>query len=205
MAKTSNVKPQLFTHFLVLDFEATCDEGKQMLPQEIIEFPCLMVNAKSLQTESTFHYYVQPRVNRQLTPFCTELTGIIQSMVDDQPHIEEVLEKFDKWLEDNGLLKPENKFIFVTCGDWDLKTMLPSQLQYFSLNTKPYFNSWINIKKPYNNLTTQYPSGMMAMLHKLNIPHEGRHHSGIDDCKNIAKILIHLIEKGQILKPTGKL
>jgi ERI1 exoribonuclease 3 len=33
---------------------------------------------------------------------------------------------------------------------------------------------------------------------------EGRHHSGIDDCKNIAKIVKELANKGYIFKQNGK-
>lgn len=201
----SNVKPQPFKYFLVLDFEATCDNNTKLVPQEIIEFPVLKINSRTLQTESIFHQYVQPKVHQRLTPFCTELTGIIQDMVDGQPFIEEVLEKFDLWMDDNGLLDPENTFVFVTCGDWDLKTMLTSQLRYFGLERKPYFNRWINIKKPFANYTNEYPKGMMPMLHKLELSHTGRHHSGIDDCTNIGKILTTLLQRGVLFKVTGKL
>jgi inhibitor of KinA sporulation pathway (predicted exonuclease) len=37
---------------------------------------------------------------------------------------------------------------------------------------------------------------MTDMLDKLNIPLEGRHHSGIDDSKNTAKIMIKMIQDG---------
>lgn len=37
---------------------------------------------------------------------------------------------------------------------------------------------------------------MMGMLKALNIAHEGRHHSGIDDVKNICNISIELMKKG---------
>lgn len=42
----------------------------------------------------------------------------------------------------------------------------------------------------------QKSMGMMGMLAKLKIGHEGRHHSGIDDVRNICKICIGLMEKG---------
>lgn len=55
---SSNVVPQPFEYFLVLDFEATCEEDTQIKPQEIIEFPTVVVNTKTLQIESEFHHYV---------------------------------------------------------------------------------------------------------------------------------------------------
>ena len=39
-----SISPQQFDHFLVLDFEATCERDTKLRPQEIIEFPCLKVN-----------------------------------------------------------------------------------------------------------------------------------------------------------------
>ena len=34
-----------------------------------------------------------------------------------------VLQKFANWMETEGLWKDDVKSVFVTCGDWDLKTM----------------------------------------------------------------------------------
>ncbi|KAH9504146.1 ERI1 exoribonuclease 3 [Bulinus truncatus] len=193
-----NQKPvkQKYDFFLVLDFEATCDKTAQPSPQEIIEFPVLKVNANTMKIEAVFHKYVRPQFHPQLTTFCTELTGIIQSMVDNQPLFPEVLQSFHQWMESENLLNPDIKSIFVTCGDWDLKTMLPKQCAYLDVDVKPYFSQWINIKKSFAEVTSIYPKGLMVMLNNLNLKHTGRHHSGIDDCHNIANILIALLQKG---------
>uniref|UniRef100_A0A7N9CAI8 ERI1 exoribonuclease family member 3 n=1 Tax=Macaca fascicularis TaxID=9541 RepID=A0A7N9CAI8_MACFA len=122
MAAMVSFPPQRYHYFLVLDFEATCDKP-QIHPQEIIEFPILKLNGRTMEIESTFHMYVQPVVHPQLTPFCTELTGIIQAMVDGQPSLQQVLERVDEWMAKEGLLDPNVKSIFVTCGDWDLKVI----------------------------------------------------------------------------------
>ena len=44
--------------------------------QEIIEFPILKLNGRTMEIESTFHMYVQPVVHPQLTPFCTEVRAL---------------------------------------------------------------------------------------------------------------------------------
>ena len=59
---------------------------------------------------------------------------------------------FHIWLKKNEDLKINEKneaenFIFLTCGDWDLKKMLPSQCDYLNLNCQNYFKKWINLKK----------------------------------------------------------
>ncbi|XP_064624936.1 ERI1 exoribonuclease 3-like isoform X1 [Lineus longissimus] len=204
--KMAAVKPQPFDYFLVLDFEATCQKNERLIPQEIIEFPVLKVNAQTFEVEDQFHQYVQPRVNKMLTPFCTELTGIVQDMVDGQQHVEDVLKDFDAWMVAHSFGDGGQKTsAFVTCGDWDLKTMLPSQEQYFNLNVAKYFRRWVNIKRVFADTMKHYPKrDMMGMLKDLKLEHQGRHHSGIDDCKNIARILKALAEKGAVINITGR-
>ncbi|XP_032302317.1 ERI1 exoribonuclease 3 isoform X1 [Coturnix japonica] len=179
MAAMSSFPPQRYHYFLVLDFEATCDKP-QIHPQEIIEFPILKLNGRTMEIESTFHMYVQPVVHPQLTPFCTELTGIIQGMVDGQPSLQQVLERVDEWMAKEGLLDPSVKSIFVTCGDWDLKVMLPGQCQYLGLPVADYFKQWINLKKAYSFAMGSWPkNGLLDMNKGLNLQHIGRPHSGI--------------------------
>jgi len=202
-AKMAGIQSQTFDYFLVLDFEATCERGKKMEPQEIIEFPILKVNGKTFDTEATFHQYVQPRVNLELTSFCTELTGIIQDMVNDQPFIEDTLEKIDDWMKNEGLLNPDVKSIFVTCGDWDLKTMLPSQSKYFKISYGDYLKHWINIKRPWAKVKGSHPRDLDEMLKGFNLSFDGRPHSGIDDCRNIARVLKAIAETGLVFEETG--
>ena len=78
--KLGKPQQQIFDYLLVLDFEATCgNKGYVPKPQEIIEFPCALLNArKGFQIEAIFHEYVRPIQNPKLTTFCTELTGITQ-------------------------------------------------------------------------------------------------------------------------------
>lgn len=201
MPARTEMKPQNFDYFLVLDFEATCDlkdANKDIVPKEVIEFPVLKVNAQTFEIESTFHTYVQPRKHPLLTTFCTELTGIVQEMVDGQPFIEDVLKDFDVWMKDSGLLEQETKSAFVTSGDWDLNTMLPAQCQYFNIKPAQYFKRWINIKRSFADCTNVYVRGLPGMIDNLELPHQGRLHSGIDDCHNILRILKELAERGYV-------
>ena len=155
MAGTVGHAQQYYDYFIVLDFEAQCVREKQLFPQEIIEFPALLVDAKTLETVSEFHHYVQPTVHTQLTGFCTELTGITQERIDGQPDLPAVLKLFNKWLHQHGLLEncesydayqtsangqATPSFIMVTCGDWDLMTCLPAQAAYLGVQLPRYFS-----------------------------------------------------------------
>ena len=188
-------------HYLVLDFEATCDENETPEPQEIIEFPVLKVNATTMETEATFHAYVQPTAHPILTPFCTQLTGITQEMVNGKPSLMEVLNVFDQWMITENL-KNNAKICFVTCGDWDLKTMLPGQCEYLKVDVPTYFKKWVNIKKAFSKITGSKAVSMVHMLRILGLTLDGRHHSGIDDSKNIAKILKELLKRSPNIQPT---
>jgi ERI1 exoribonuclease 3 len=203
MAERSEVN-----YFLVLDFEATCDDSKKIKPQEIIEFPVLKINARTMKEESFFHSYVMPTYHPKLTPFCTQLTGITQEMVDDKPSLKTCLSNFHKWLGAEGLLNPGVSFCFVTCGDWDLKTMLPGQCTAFGLHHPEYMKRWMNIKFVFQDLMGQKAYGMPNMLDKLGLKLAGRHHSGIDDSRNIAQILVKLSEIAKatnyVLGPTSE-
>uniref|UniRef100_A0A915KVH7 Exonuclease domain-containing protein n=1 Tax=Romanomermis culicivorax TaxID=13658 RepID=A0A915KVH7_ROMCU len=123
---------QKFDYFLIVDFEATCDVRTKVDPQEIIEFPCLKLNTKTLEIDSTFHQFVKPEAHPILTPFCMELTGINQSMIEKQPNFLETLSLFQNWMTREGLVKntkleeeaPPYNYAFITCGEWDFKWLL---------------------------------------------------------------------------------
>eukprot|EP00746_Dinoflagellata_sp_MGD_P164890 gnl/MRDRNA2_/MRDRNA2_93829_c0_seq1.p1 gnl/MRDRNA2_/MRDRNA2_93829_c0~~gnl/MRDRNA2_/MRDRNA2_93829_c0_seq1.p1 ORF type:complete len:547 (+),score=89.45 gnl/MRDRNA2_/MRDRNA2_93829_c0_seq1:81-1721(+) len=185
---------QWFDFFIVLDFEATCDEGRPPQPQEIIELPLVLVDAKTLRVVDEFRSYVQPQHHRTLTTFCRNLTGIQQHQIDEAPSFRDAFQQACAWLEQHGLLRQErHSAALVTCGDWDLKTMLPAQCKVAKLQKIPQlFREWVNIKKTYTAATGKHARGMTEMLDGLGLPLVGHHHSGLDDCRNIAQILISI-------------
>lgn len=188
-------------YYLVLDFEGVINknEGSPNV-MEIIEFPVLKINATTLETESEFHTYVQPTIHPKLNPVATEITGITQSMVDGQPTLPEVLGQLDVWMKSQGLLEKGVSFCFVTCGDWDLKSGLSINCDYLKLPYPDYLKRWINIKSYFQAIVGKKGSGMKYMLRELRLTLDGRHHSGIDDSRNIAKILRELVKHSESLK-----
>uniref|UniRef100_A0A6V7LJJ6 Exonuclease domain-containing protein n=1 Tax=Bracon brevicornis TaxID=1563983 RepID=A0A6V7LJJ6_9HYME len=186
---------QPFKYLLVMDFEATCEKDIPINQPEIIEFPCLAVNTGNWEVESIFHRYVKPKVNPILTNFCTDLTGIMQETIDDESHFPDVFDEFQHWFEWNGYNEEEKKSAFVTCGDWDLKVMLPSQCAIDNIPIPHYLKKWINLKTSYCDATQHYPRSLRDMLTRLNITAEGRMHSGLHDSTNMVKILETLAKK----------
>lgn len=194
-----------YKYLLILDFEATCDSATDPTDlswdghyQEIIEFPVALIEIQNARCLDEFHEYVRPKYQPKLTPFCTELTGITQEMVDRGKPIQEVLKLFNEWVEKHKLT-PKNSIV-VTCGHWDLRCMWPKQASNSCLKTPPLFKQWINIKKIFPAKVK--PKGMMSMLEMAGIAHEGRHHSGIDDVRNIANVARWLVKKNIELVPS---
>eukprot|EP01126_Amoeba_proteus_P015149 TRINITY_DN16733_c0_g4_i7.p1 TRINITY_DN16733_c0_g4~~TRINITY_DN16733_c0_g4_i7.p1 ORF type:complete len:156 (-),score=14.73 TRINITY_DN16733_c0_g4_i7:165-632(-) len=94
-----------YDYLVVLDFEATCDEGLDpvvsrskviqvkldLTPQnnqEIIEFPWVVINTTTNQIENRHQLYVKPEFTQYLTPFCTGLTGITNEILADKQNLQ---------------------------------------------------------------------------------------------------------------------
>ena len=198
------------SHFVVLDFEATCDDVHPPNPQEIIEFPSVLLDANTFEVVDEFESFVRP-VHTKLTKFCTELTSITQAQVDAAPPFPEVFAAHQDWLASHDLPTAggDLPYVIVTCGDWDLLTMLPAQLAALdppaTFVPTPY-RQWLNVKVPFKAWhRKQARAGMARMLDLLGIELVGHHHRGIDDSRNIAKILRALAARNQTLRPTAAL
>jgi len=62
-------------------------------------------------------------------------------------------------------------------------------------NITPDLTKWVS-KDGKQEIKCEKVMGMTSMLEKLNLELDGRHHSGIDDARNIAKVAQHLIDLG---------
>lgn len=201
-----------FDSIVVLDFEATCDQAAQPEPQEIIEFPSVLVSLTERRIVDEFSSFVRPVHHPGLSDFCTELTSIEQEDVDAAPVFDEVFAAHRRWLTGHGLLSASGDdlrpFRFVTCGDWDLATMLPRQCaaSRIALSALPRaYRRWINIKAIFTRtLGVSRPGGMPNMLRTLGLTLQGRHHRGIDDCRNIARIALELSRRGASFETTSR-
>ena len=99
MAARGQGQVQDFDFFVVVDFEATCVKDARIFPQEIIEFPAVLVDGATGRIESAFRRYVRPKHHPVLTQFCRELTGIRQEDVDGGVDLGEALWMHDSWLK----------------------------------------------------------------------------------------------------------
>jgi inhibitor of KinA sporulation pathway (predicted exonuclease) len=169
---------------LIIDLEATCWDGRPPRGQEseIIEIGVCMMEVKTGKISQNEGILVKPQYS-SVSPFCTELTSITQKMLDEEGIL----------LEDAlDILRAEYDFENITWasyGNYDLN-MLQSQSRRFNVDY-PLGDQHINVKTLFGELhpTIRKSVGMSRALGELNIPLEGTHHRGVDDAKNIAKIL----------------
>lgn len=210
--KRFKVSGQIFQYIIVLDFESTCWHDTKLIPQEIIEFPAVLMNTSNGKIESEFHYYVQPQEKPVLSDFCCELTGISQKQVDDGIPLHLCLKLFTQWLEKLYKEKkiqyfstPEQNFnlcTFVTWSDWDLNLCLKNECRRKQLRKPPELNQWVDLRATYKKFYDRKPDGLNGALKDLGIMFQGREHSGVDDARNTACLAWRMIQDGCVLKIT---
>lgn len=194
-----------WSHYLVLDFEATCERNDptQSSWSEIIEFPCVLMDAHTLKVVDEFSSFVRPTGRPKLTAFCTELTSIKQTDVDAAPPLDDVLRAFSAWLPRAlGSDDAQAAVLPVTCGEPDLTTMLPRECRVKGLRVPSVLTRYCNVKVPFS-ASGRKKAGMAGMLKQLDLRLEGTHHRGIDDARNIARIVAHLASSGVAIDQTG--
>ncbi|MCR6480854.1 exonuclease domain-containing protein [Variovorax sp. ZS18.2.2] len=170
--------------YLVIDFEATCcDTGS--VPREhmeIIEIGAVMVDARSFEIEDEFQIFVRPVRHPKLTTFCIALTSISQRDVELAPSFKDAVAEFKHWLY------RYTGFVFCSWGDYDLKQLR----QDCDFHKVPYPISapHVNVKRV---LTEKQglakKPGLGDAIRLAGLTFSGTHHRGIDDARNITRLL----------------
>ncbi|XP_021935940.1 3'-5' exoribonuclease 1-like isoform X3 [Zootermopsis nevadensis] len=187
---------KLLPYYVIVDFEATC-EGVNVpdYPHEIIEFPAVLVSTEQQQVVDHFQAYCRPLVNPTLSGFCMELTGISQEEVDAADTFPQVLKDFEAWLAKHKL-GSKHKFTIVTDGPWDMGRFMYGQCKISGLAYPQFAKKWINVRKTFSNFYKCRRFSLKLMLEHLELNFEGRPHCGLDDARNIARVLLRLMSDG---------
>uniref|UniRef100_K3ZUF1 Exonuclease domain-containing protein n=2 Tax=Setaria italica TaxID=4555 RepID=K3ZUF1_SETIT len=202
-AQQQDFRMREFDYFVVVDFEATCEKDSRIYPQEIIEFPAVLVDAATGGLLSSFRTYVKPRHHPVLTAFCSELTGIQQEQVDGGVDLATALALHDKWLAAAGVAK--NRLAIVTWGDWDCRTMLKFECNFKNISKPSYFNQWVNLRIPFETAFGAGRRNLQEAVREAGLQWDGRLHCGLDDARNTARLLVELMRRGVRISITGSL
>jgi len=182
-----------YSFFLVIDLEATCCDQRSIRRDqtEIIEIGAVMVAEDTLDVVDEFESFVRPVRHPQLTAFCTDLTSITQQQVDGAPLLAEVLANCLEWA--NRYLG----FLFCSWGDYD-RNQLKHECRINGI-PYPFGDEHLNLKQRFTDrqqLRKRY--GMAAALNLAGLKLDGTHHRGIDDARNIARLLPFIVGSKKI-------
>jgi inhibitor of KinA sporulation pathway (predicted exonuclease) len=201
------------TPIAIYDLEATCwGEGdplrdRQREESEIIEIGAVMLRfhpfAQRYFPAEEFTTFVRPKLHPHLSDFCTELTSITQSDVEEAPLFGDAVALFARWLFEMDLVAVHpavnayrgSMFRLASWGRYDY-TML---MRHMELNN--VFSSclggahYLNLKEAYidHMKLLKRPlyggRGLSAALKANNIEVTGRVHRGVDDARNTAHLM----------------
>ncbi|SEA45328.1 3'-5' exonuclease [Alkalimonas amylolytica] len=174
----------------IVDLEATCWDGdvpglsrrQTVDDMEVIEFGCVVATTDGSVLDAR-SFMVCPLMRPVLSAFCTELTSIRQQDVDGAPIFSEVIVAIDAWLQ------PYSLNAWGSWGDYDRHQLLAEQQRY---GQAPSFMALehINLKKRWREgRASNRRSALPTALAHHGLQFDGSYHRGIDDARNIARLL----------------
>ena len=199
--RDSCFEKQLFDFMIVIDFECTCEKNDNDYPNEIIEFPAILIdirNGGKILKAKSFRSYVKPWRNPELTLFCTSLTGIEQRHVNIAPDLPTVVKNFENWYL--STIPKGAKVILATDGPWDFRNfILKNSVKRDHVAFPTIFYEYIDIRTTFSNYFNHgRPLKLEKMLSKMHLSFQGRQHCGFDDAVNIARLAVAMMTKGCI-------
>ncbi len=176
-------------HYLVVDLEATTsrDGSVPKDERETIEIGAVLVRAPSLEPAAEFATLVRPVRHPTLTPFCTQLTTITQAMVAEAPLFPAAMAAFAQWMP-----LGEPGVVFCSWGEFD-RRQLEQDSAYHGI---PYLLPvHLNLKRRFSEAlgssrrARRRGFGVAEALRACQLEFEGTPHRGLDDARNIARLL----------------
>ncbi len=184
-------------YFLVIDLEATCDEERRIPSRhmEIIEIGSVLVDAATLALVAEHQTFVKPVRHPVLTEFCTKLTTITQADVENAPGFPEAVASLTRFIGGREVL-------FCSWGDYDRRQF--EQDAKFHKVALPFGENHLNVKKQFSTqLGEETRYGMAGALRRVGLPLQGTHHRGIDDARNIARLLPWVLGRERAVRARG--
>ena len=175
---------------ICVDIESTCwaDHTDPPIGQvsDIIEIGYALLDVKSGAILNYGSHLVHP-TRSLISEFCTQLTGITQADVDTGIRFDEACAMIRK---DLGA---KNK-AWCSFGEYD-RAMLMSQCKDLGINY-PFSHCHLNIKAWYGLVHGSNKSkGLRKACELEGLGWQGRHHSGLWDTFNLARLVSHLTVK----------
>jgi inhibitor of KinA sporulation pathway (predicted exonuclease) len=174
-----------YSTFLIVDLECTCWENEPEGPKETIEIGAV-VYVVGQGVVSEFQRFVRPKLHLVLSEFCKRLTTIEQAQVDAAPDFPQAFSEFLAWS------RGYPSAVLCSWGQFDDRQLRRD----CELHGIPYpFSEHVNIKMEFCRAVGCKPCGMSGALERAGLALAGTHHRGIDDARNIARLLDYLLNR----------
>ncbi|EFC50864.1 exonuclease family protein [Naegleria gruberi] len=193
-----------YDYLVIIDFEATCDNGVNPVitrdNQEMIEFPFVVFDLASMEVIHKERYYVKPTWSDKLTPFCTQLTGITDEILEKEGiSLSNAIQNFHNYVKKT--FTDGKTFCILTDSEWDIKGLLIKEATTKGISFDSYFRTFYDLRKEYSKC---YPyafvRGLKSMVDQSGLSFVGQHHSGLCDCLTISEIVKRMIYDGHIFE-----
>ena len=173
-------------HLVIVDLEATCWKQGEHRPDdmEIIEIGAVLVDPARPEDAREFQTFVRPVRFPELSEFCRNMTTIQQQDVETADPFPIAFPRFLEWIGDPAAAR------LASWGAYDRKQFVKDCLLHGI--PYPFAEDHFNIKQFFGKRFGGRPPGMGAALRRLGLDLEGTHHRGIDDARNIFRILLTL-------------
>jgi inhibitor of KinA sporulation pathway (predicted exonuclease) len=166
-----------------VDLEATCAENAPTFDMETIEIGACWIAADGSVLDR-FQSFVRPIVNPQLTPFCTQLTGITQADVDAAPLFPAAADALRAFVAKHQ----QASSVWMSWGAYDRKQFerdsarhgVAAPIALPHQNAKRLFAKARRIGKEV---------GMAKACELVGLTLAGTHHRALDDALNVARLL----------------
>ncbi len=150
---------------------------------EIIEIGAVLCD-RHFQPLNSFQSFVRPVVHPSLTDFCRELTSIRQKDVDAAPRFDAAVAALNQFL----FCHASPPVLFCSWGGFDKKMFHRDCQRHHT--PYPFSPQHCNLKALFQQVNgLARPVGMAEALRQSGLALEGVHHRGLDDARNIAKLL----------------
>ncbi|MFD2474042.1 exonuclease domain-containing protein [Amycolatopsis silviterrae] len=173
----------------VVDVEATCWE-KQPPPgqvSEIIEIGLTVVDLRAGERVAKHRILVRP-ARSEVSPFCTELTGLTPAEVAGGLPFREACRTL-------AVRHRTAELSWASWGDYD-RNQFTRQCRHTGTEY-PFTGRHTNAKVAFTAAHgLRRRPGMAQALEVAGLPLEGRHHRGDDDAWNIAALVLDLVKRG---------
>jgi len=172
-------------HWLVIDLEATTDDGGWPLEEmEVIEIGASVVTRSGREVDH-FQRFIRPQRRPLLTPFCRQLTRITQANIDNGASMEQVWEQFERWL---GQHLPQLEG-WASWGDYDRK-QLEQEWQQKKLDSALARLPHMNLKQQFAQARQlKSAPGLNSALQLAGMQFNGQQHRALEDARNTARLL----------------